>query len=445
MNSGKVQKIVPLHVDEQMRRQYRFRNVPVPKKIGNTDTVLIPCISFYRIIPLYQKTYFLYIATPNYERWYLNLYESEGQKTATLMKRSYTICTFLNYMLYHTSCNAVHELTLSHIRGFIEFYKKNKDGQVRSADSWREGIAVVHQFLIRYQEENKNVFSFSYHASDLYTTAFSYQPGKRQNQVVHKYNKLSVASPGFKKKKYRFLVQDYLDMILLECKKHDPMLTLAVALQSYAGLREGEIVNLSVKSIQPIYTGYGRIGRIQIDLTKDADFLKNWKGRTGFGSIKGYRIQEVYTDFTDTVMALYEEHEKLLTKRQTADSGSALFLNEWGRPLSVESYRKRVKNIFFKHFLPALRQICTEHDIWAENAPYIETYEQSYPGAHMFRHWFTMYLLTQANLSAEEISKWRGDSNLNSMVDYIHVNARMIEIYKKSVFVFQKTILEEIL
>ena len=63
----------------------------------------------------------------------------------------------------------------------------------------------------------------------------------------------------------------------------------------------------------------------------------------------------------------------------------------------------------------------------------------------MFRHWFTMYLLQNTNLTDDEISKWRGDSCIDSMQAYIHANSEFIRLFRESVFAFQKSVLEEIL
>ena len=63
----------------------------------------------------------------------------------------------------------------------------------------------------------------------------------------------------------------------------------------------------------------------------------------------------------------------------------------------------------------------------------------------MLRHWFTMYLLQYTTLKSEEISHWRGDSNIKSMEDYIHVNSDFIKVYREAVFTMQGELLEEIL
>ena len=121
-----------------------------------------------------------------------------------------------------------------------------------------------------------------------------------------------------------------------------------------------------------------------------------------------------------------------------------LFVNKQGNPMTVQTYSDRVKKLFYERFLPSLKITCERQGTYADNVAFIETYEIEYPGAHMFRHWFTMYLITKAKLTSGEIMKWRGDSSQESMNDYIHENADLIEIYRESSYAFQSQILEDI-
>ena len=113
--------------------------------------------------------------------------------------------------------------------------------------------------------------------------------------------------------------------------------------------------------------------------------------------------------------------------------------------MSVHTYKRRVKKLFFEHFLPDLKKASEQNGTWAIDAPYIEAYEDDYPGAHAFRHWFTMYLLQKAKLPTDLISKWRGDSNRESMLTYIHINADMLESFETAAHTFHRSWLEEIL
>ena len=56
-----------------------------------------------------------------------------------------------------------------------------------------------------------------------------------------------------------------------------------------------------------------------------------------------------------------------------------------------------------------------------------------------------LYLSEEAVLRVEEVAKWRGDSNITSMSDYIHTNREMLDLYKKYSFRYQESLLREVL
>ena len=421
-------------IPSENRKKFIFTNRPV--EIA-TENVKFPCIC------LCEKETNLLVSTPGFERWYLNLSEVQAMATMTLQKRAYTICSFLNFWLWNTNCDRISELTLNDIRNFLIDYKKINADTERDLDSWNRGISEVFNFLIRYYEYNKEKMEFSYRTEELCSVGVVRDSGTGRKSIVRKYNKFSVKPPAKHQKKNRLLVYGYLDFILEEAKKHDPMIVLGIALQAYAGLREGEIVNITRRNIHMTYAGFGRIGKICVDITRQAPFSQD--GKSTFGNIKVLRNQEVYSDFVPIIQRIYEQHMNLLTLMDVpADPDAPLFLNKWRKPLSSNTYRVRVQKLFQEHFLPDLQRYCEENGTWAENAPYIQAYQEEYPGAHMFRHWFTMYLVTKTNLSTEEIAKWRGDSSMESMMSYIHVNADMLALYKDSAYRFQRSIWAEV-
>ena len=187
------------------------------------------------------------------------------------------------------------------------------------------------------------------------------------------------------------------------------------------------------------------IAGIEIDLTDEAPFFKSWSKKTDPGAIKKNRIQKVYNDFIAEIKDLYDYHIALM-EQKGFDTGknAPLFVNKQGNPMTVQTYSDRIKKLFYERFLPSLKKSCERQGTYADNAAFIETYEIEYPGAHMFRHWFTMYLLTKAKLTSGEIMKWRGDSSQESMNDYIHENSELIEVFRESSYIFQAQILEDI-
>ena len=441
-------KIVAFSTKEIERKNYIFRNrsVRIP-----AENILFPCIGLYD-----QQTDIL-VASPGYERWYLQLSKTIAQRSPTLQKKAFNICAFLNFLLWHTKCDSLNEVSVDILRDFLIDFRETTDGDQRDPASWEKGITDVYNFLETYQKCNPHL-QYSYSAEDLITTTVVRNMGFGRKTVVRETNKFFVKPSKKTKKKNRYLLEGYLALLLFEAQKYDPMIALGIACQAYGGLREGEVVNLTRSSLQMIDTGFGHIGAIKIDLTDEAVFAKEYQGKCEFGYIKKYRVQQIYPDFISQIVELYDEHDSLLGLKQAADNPDApLFVNAQGKPMTVDSYCGRVETLFRDYFVPALKKTCIADGSWAENAPFIEAWEDKvspdgkkirgeFPGCHMFRHWFTMYLLGNTTLSRDEIAHvWRGDSSSEAMDAYIHVNAQMINLYKNAVFTFQQSILEEIL
>lgn len=441
-------KIVAFSSKESERKKYIFRNraVRIP-----AENILFPCISLYD-----QQTDML-VAVPGYERWYLQMSKTTAQRSPTLQKKAFNICAFLNFVLWHTDCDSLNEVSVDILRDFLIDFRETTDGEPRDPASWEKGITDVYNFLDAYQKCNPHL-QYSYSAEDLITTTAVRNMGSGRKAVIRETNKFFVKPPKKLKKKNRYLLEGYLELLLFEARKYDPMIALGIACQAYGGLREAEVVNLTRTSMQMIDTGFGHIGTIKINLLDEADFAKNYKGKCEFGHIKKYRIQQIYPDFISKIVELYDEHDSLLELKQASDNPAApLFVNNQGNPMTVDSYCGRVETLFRNYFVPALKNACIVDGSWAENAPFIETWEDKispdgkkirgeFPGCHMFRHWFTMYLLGNTTLSHDEIAHvWRGDSSSEAMDAYIHVNAQMINLYQNAVFTFQQSILEEIL
>ena len=362
----------------------------------------------------------------------------------TLSARAYAVCHFLNYVLRETEIRSLHECTVDVIRGFLKASRTKADGEEYNRDTWLRYRDYLTDFLILYQESCGDRLPFLYSGGELRNTKIL-RDEQRHRKVVMAYPaSLHLKAPRTTHKKNRILVDGYLELLLYEARKHEPDVALGIALGAYAGLREGEVVNVSFGAVRMLRKGFGLTAGIELDLTGDAPFFADWGGKTDPGSIKKYRKQRVYHDFTETVAGLLEEHTASMAARglDTGDK-APVFVNRQGSPMTVQTYSDRVKSLFYKWFMPALRTTCEKQGTYAEHAAFIDAYEAEYPGAHMFRHWFTMYLLTKAGLTSGEIMRWRGDSSQESMNEYIHENADMIRLFRETSYSFQARILED--
>lgn len=417
------------------RQAYRFINNPV-LILREGKAVQYPCIGLYRLDTMEP------IAYPCYERWYLCVKESEGLATSTMRKRAIAVCAFLNYLLWETNCDTLQEVTLNIIRGFLVNYKTKENGMQRSTRGWYEGVDAIYTLLINYWEHNKDTFDFKVTFDELVTYRYVSDNNSRKRKMIKTYNYLSVMAPKQIKRKNRLLLHEYLDLFIWCCRKYDPEILIGVASQAYAGIREGGVVNLTHGRIVIGPAPFGRVSKITLDLLTAAPFAQS----PNFGAVKKPREQDVYPDFLDAYYKVYQQHVTLLeTKGYPVTGDAPLLVDKHGNPMSVTTYSSRIKKVFYDYFLPALKEFSGQEGRWEIDQPYIEAYEAEYPGAHSFRHWFTMYLFRVARLKPDEISKWRGDSDANSFKEYLHVNSDMLREYTETARSFQISWLEEIL
>lgn len=399
----------------------------------------------YPCIVLYEEDTDIPVLYTGLERYLCHLVKSELLNGKTLSAKAYAVCHFMNYLLRETDINSLHECTLETIRGFLKAMKTQDDGTEYNRGTWTRYRDYVMDFLLMYYTYNRDILPFQYMGEELKTLIIVKDDKHHRKATIVHNSSLHISAPKTTHKKNRILVDGYLDLFLYEAKKYEPDITLGIALGAYAGLREGEVVNVTCGRIQIFRKSFGMESGIKIDLTDKAPYLKNWKKKTDPGTIKKNRIQKVYNDFVTDVSEILDNHIALMELRGLDTSADApLFVNKQGNPMTVQTYSDRVKNLFYERFLPALKMTCERQGTYADNVAFIEAYEMEYPGAHMFRHWFTMYLLTKARLTSGEIMKWRGDSSQESMNDYIHENADLIEMFKESSYTFQSQILDKI-
>lgn len=424
---------------KEYRQKCRFMNRSVQIQGEDGEIQKYPCIV------LYEEETDIPILYTGLERYLCHLVKSELLNAKTLSSKAYAVCHFLNYILKETDINSLHECTFETVRRFLRSMRVQEDGTEYNKATWLRYRDYVTDFLLMYYVYNRDELPFQYAGEEIKTLTIVNDKKHHKKATIVQNASLHISAPSTTHKKNRILVDGYLDLLLYEAKKYEPDIALGIALGAYAGLREGEVVNVSYGKVRTLRRNFGIISGIEIDLTDKAPYFKNWRKKTDPGTIKKNRIQKVYNDFVSNISELYEYHMALReSKGFDVSEDEPLFVNKQGNPMSVQTYSDRVKNLFYERFLPTLKKTCEVQGTYADNAAFIDAYEVEYPGAHMFRHWFTMYLLTKAKLTSGEIMKWRGDSSQESINDYIHENADLIEVFRDSSYTFQSQILEDI-
>lgn len=435
-------KSFPVEKSILYRKRFSFinRSVRVRKDDGDeSDTY--PCIV------LNDNELGVVVSYTGYERYVcVEPQSGNDNKGSTLTRKAVEVCSFLNFILHETDLSSINECGLNDIRNFLIHSKTKDNGDEYAEDTWNRRKDTVFQFLKVYYMANCSRVPFNYDGYDLQKLEIIRDTEHHRKVKLVSNSALNVSAPKTTHKKNRYLVYGYLELLIYEAKKYDPMIALAIALQAYAGIREGEVTNLTIGRVKMISGSFGSLTGISLDISSTAPYWEKHKYRTNPASIKKIRPQqEVYSDFVISVKQIFEDHIAYMElKRYKTSPEEPLFINKFGKPLTEFTYRNRVKKLFYNHFLPSLKKTCIRQNTWAENAAYIEAYEEEYPGAHMFRHWFTMYLITKANLNIGQVRKLRGDSSETAVQEYIHINSDIIEAYKASSYRFIQSVLEEV-
>lgn len=392
----------------------------------------------YPVIVLCKASTSLPIFFTGLEVYIIADYVRLGCSDITVRKKTFCVLEFLNWVLHQTPLPGLDALTVDVLSDFFQYEQERME-----TDYWNDIRESVCRFLKKMIDNNTDV-NFKIKSEDLIeekTILLKDPEGIREKLVTqYKYESFGVKAPIRKRIKNRYLPYEFLEPFLSVLEIHYPELVLAVELQAFGGLREGEVVNLSFDKLSITPISFGARTEIEIDLFETASFWANYKGKTNPGRIKKPRIQKIYPDFTSEVDSRYSKHLDLMNEKGFATSGNhPIFVNNQGKPLTVQRYSQIIRETFTKHFIPYMdEKIC-----YADDKALLDSYKEEYPGAHMFRHWFTMYLLTKTKngteeLTLPEIMRWRGDSSITSMNDYIHESGDTIKDFRKGIMLFQE-------
>ncbi len=353
------------------------------------------------------------------------------------------VTMFLNYLLHETSIKRIDDISIENIYGFLKTARIGKDGKEIKSDSWWKIVINLFNFLKNYSNQHASA-NLKYNIDELFNQDCTKYKFTNFPKDKRQYNILGLNPPKENDNKHRnrALMSGHLQALLYAAKKYDPMLFLALVLMAYSGLREGEVVNVTFADIEDSNLAT-TIDRIVINLYKNNRFRR---GKSQFGSIKKIRAQKVYYKFVEKVREAIEFQKDYLYSRGYPTEGeNPILYNEEGHAMSTTTLLSRIKALFQNYFLKILEKTSELTAFEGETYAYIEYYRRAYPGAHMLRHWFTMYLVCVENLRPEKVRELRGDSpKSNAYEIYLDINSDIVQAYKNTSYSFQEELMRDI-
>ncbi|HEY5557555.1 hypothetical protein [Acetobacterium sp.] len=405
-------------------------------------------MSYHYHICLVDKTNSLVL---NYTRFedYVSFDSKNGFYKAdkTIRMALNNVCWFLNKIFIEHDFTSIEELTYNNIKAIFQTFaigEYNKTNTPPKKETVSKRIITVFAFLSKYYDQHKNEVSFDYTANELYkqkeiVIRNNYKKTTRKIELVPNIvlNKPRISILN----KNRELPESFLPCILLAARQYAPNLVLPIMLQAFCGLREGEVCNISYSQLVSLQKNYYTIDVNNLDFVTD----------TPIGNVKIIRRQPVYPDFKEILEKETQNYLILINQKfkhnvDLNKDNAPAFYSIQGRPLAVQTYCRYVKSLFNRYGLPKIEKYIASLHIYEHKqkyAMYIDRYKEEYPGAHMFRHFYTLYLISHIkNINAMQLMAWRGDRSMESSIAYINNKGIFMERYKEIALNLQSLIFE---
>ena len=218
-------------------------------------------------------------------------------------------------------------------------------------------------------------------------------------------------------------------VLLLELSFHyAPDISLALAAQALAGLREGEVLNLRQESspLGPgiLFTYEGDVlSSIVLDVRKEHVLRRDL---VPTGTIKRPRLQHVYPSFNALFFQIYTRHLEHLRSHGFDSRYCPLFVDGRGSAMTYAVYRDRFRSLVRDRFVPALL---------ASEDPDLYLYgmlaRERGLAPHCLRHAFSCMLVLMGE-DIHGLQMYRGDASPASCQPYLDSKKDILDRFRSA-------------
>jgi len=337
--------------------------------------------------------------------------------TSSGKERLYHVCSMLNYIIIEKygqfGIDHVFQINRELLNAFFQSYAADPDGngnlrnQVTVEKCINNCVEFFRKLKRRYGEE------VALNLDELYSEQTIL--GRNGRRIVKRVPLFQVRGVVKQREVFNDLPTKAFKVLLALAFRYAPDIAFAFCLQSFAGLRAGEALNVRQED-SPLGGGiiFTRIGsfvrKIEIDLTRELQLRSDG---VITGGIKKARIQCVYLPFIQAFTAAFEQHKSWLEKQDYEKEYCPMFINSKGLAMTYKDYKYRYQQLIEKRFRPALLESEDE-----ELRLYGQLLYENNLGLHALRHWFSCQLALRGEDIAQ-IQFWRGDSSPESAFTYL--------------------------
>ena len=218
-------------------------------------------------------------------------------------------------------------------------------------------------------------------------------------------------------------------VLLLELSFHyAPDISLALAAQALAGLREGEVLNLRQESspLGPgiLFTYEGDVlSSIVLDVRKEHVLRRDL---VPTGTIKRPRLQHVYPSFNALFFQIYTRHLEHLRSHGFDSRYCPLFVDGRGSAMTYAVYRDRFRSLVRDRFVPALLA-SEDPDLYL----YGMLVRERGLAPHCLRHAFSCMLVLMGE-DIHGLQMYRGDASPASCQPYLDSKKDILDRFRSA-------------
>lgn len=339
------------------------------------------------------------------------------------------IIRFLNFIFNDskTPINNIENLKLEIIEEFLDRYSQGKLpndnlGRWRSKESVHRATYAISHFVYwltwkKVPNTSQKMFKMKYIKKKdfefdiLNITNKNNEYEKKQVEVLTNIVTPIVTSRTYTRKKVVDLTSYGVNKLIEVSDSIDPMMTFAIALGAYSGLRIGEIAQMFEGRIKGLEKG--RDFGAYIDLSFDTILRSDNKVT---GRIKCKNERPTYPGCTKALYGYYQNHINYLKcKNLYHNKYGALFLDNNRQAMTIKTIGRRFKEIEKKYEEIVLKEAscgCKEAIIEKQ------ILEEGIVTMHSLRYYFKQLIETMENGNQRKVQYYMGHKAIESQDSY---------------------------
>lgn len=337
------------------------------------------------------------------------------------------IIRFLNF-IFNDSKNKIteiEELNKSHAIEFLSAFSRgllpnDNLGKWRSPETVKRADHAINYFMYwlwcgKNRKTKKKWFNMkNLSKEDFFINEIKTKSKNNSYRVKKTLSPIEgyIISKNLKKRKKDKLLSEYGVNLLIEiAERNDPMLVFGIILGAFAGLRVGQIVQMSKGRLIGFNNKYAT--SYYIDFSYD-EILRDKAELTG--SIKKKRELLICEGHNEVMRIFYKNHMEYLKQLKLNNQNGAIFIDKNGEAMNYKTYLNRFRAIK-ELFIIAIKDASMKGDIDAikEEAILEECEWKVTP--HSLRYFFTQQL-ERYNFDIMTIKLYRVDDNSKSQDIY---------------------------